>query len=76
MSERELAEEIGMNLARLLEENEMNQTQLSILTGIDKSTISKYIKGLALPTTKNLVNIVYALDCYFDDLVPSDEQIY
>ena len=47
----------------------MSQKELSEATGINESTISRYIAGNCMPTLKNVVSIMIALECEFYELV-------
>ena len=73
MTELELMRDIGGNIDSVLEENNLSRAWLSRETGIDKSTISKYIRGNMMPTLKNLVNIAHVLACDVSEFVYSDE---
>lgn len=75
MTETGLAKGIGSNIKSALDEYGISQTELSELTGISKSTISKYVYGDIIPTLKNLINIAYALECDLTELVDADEKI-
>lgn len=75
MTEVQLAKEIGFNIKRALDEYDMTQVELSELTGISKSTITKYIYGDAIPSIRNLINIAYVLECSLTDLIDVDEFI-
>lgn len=75
MTELELMRDIGGNIESVLDENNMTQQQLANETGINKSTISRYIRGETMPSVKNLVNIAHVLVCDIGELVFSDEFI-
>lgn len=75
MTEERLAREIGNNLKSVMYEYGVTQKELSELTGISRSTISKYIYGDMVPTLKNILNIAYALECDITELVDADEPI-
>ena len=69
MSQQEWLDIFGDNLANILEEEKMSQKELSRLTGLSESTISKYINKLQMPTVRAIINISYALDWSFEDML-------
>ena len=69
MSQQEWLDIFGDNLANILEEERISQRELSRLTGISESTISKYINKLQMPTVRAIINISYALDWSFEDML-------
>lgn len=69
MSELEWMDIFGDNLKSLLEEQWMSQQELADVTGISKSTISRYINKQCMPSVAALVNIAYALNCEIDDIL-------
>lgn len=56
------------NIRRLLLENELNQAELARKTGLSEATISRYISGSRLPTSRALCKLTKALNCTSDDL--------
>lgn len=69
MSQQEWLDIFGDNLSSILEEEKISQRELSRLTGISESTISKYINKLQMPTVRAIINISYALDWSFEDML-------
>lgn len=69
MSQQEWLDIFGDNLASILEEEKISQKELSRLTGLSESTISKYINKLQMPTVRAIINISYALDWSFEDML-------
>ena len=69
MSQQEWLDIFGNNLANILEEEKISQKELSRLTGLSESTISKYINKLQIPTVRAIINISYALDWSFEDML-------
>ena len=69
MSQQEWLDIFGNNLASILEEEKISQKELSRLTGLSESTISKYINKLQMPTVRAIINISYALDWSFEDML-------
>lgn len=75
MSEVELLKIFGGNLQSLLEEVGISQNQLAEESGLNKSSISRYVNGTQMPTIKALINIAYCLECDLDDLIPTYDLI-
>ena len=69
MDEFKLLHDFGRNLKSLLNDSCMCQRELSDMTGIPESTISRYISGDLMPSLKNIVRIMQALGCNFEDLI-------
>lgn len=53
-------------LKSLMEEMDVSQARLSVLTGIGKSSISQYLSGKNVPTIKNLTKLAEVLDVSVD----------
>ena len=75
MRESEFMRIFSDNLRYSLEYANMTQRELADNTGIDESTISRYLRQQIMPTIKNVINMAYVLDCDISDLVPCDEII-
>ena len=69
MSQQEWLDIFGDNLASILEEECISQKELSRLTGLSESTISRYINKLQMPTVRAIINISFALDWSFEDML-------
>ena len=69
MSQQEWLDIFGDNLASILEEEKISQKELSRLTGLSESTISKYINKLQMPNMRAIINISYALNWSFEDML-------
>lgn len=66
------------HLKEAMKELNINQTQLSNLTGIGKSSISQYISGKNIPEEKRRKEIATALgleENYFEEEIPAKVQI-
>lgn len=61
--------EFGINLEQKLKEKELNKSELSELTGIDKSTITKYTLGKRTASSYNVSVMAKALGCSTDELI-------
>ena len=75
MTELQLMRVIGRNLKDVLDDALMTQRELSDETGINESTISRYIRGESMPSLKNIMNIAYVMECDLNELVPCDEKV-
>ena len=69
MNQQEWLNIFGDNLVSILEEEQISQKELSRLTGLSESTISRYINKLQMPTVRAIINISYALDWSFEDML-------
>ena len=76
MNECKLLRDFGRNLEDLLNEENMSQRELSELTGINNSTISRYVAGVTMPSIANIVKIMRVLECEFEDLVDQKGEYY
>lgn len=75
MSEMKWLETFGDNLRYLLDEYRMTQKDLAEMTGLSEGTVSKYINKTQMPTVRAIINISYALDESYDDLIDFGERI-
>lgn len=75
MNELELMRHFGEKLDEMLDYCNMTQKELAEESGISESTISCYIRGDRMPTLKSIINIMWALDCEFDELIDVYEKI-
>ena len=69
MGQQEWLNIFGDNLASILEEERMSQRELARLTGLNESTISRYINKLQMPTVRAIINISFALDWQYEDML-------
>ena len=69
MSQQEWLNIFGDNLVSILEEERISQKELSRLTGLSESTISRYINKLQMPNMRAIINISYALNWSFEDML-------
>ena len=69
MGQQEWLNIFGDNLASILEEERMSQRELARLTGLNESTISRYINKLQMPTVRAIINISFALEWQFEDMI-------
>lgn len=69
MSQQEWLDIFGDNLLSILEEEGISQKELSRLTRLSESTISRYINKLQMPNMRAIINISYALNWSFEDML-------
>ena len=69
MGQQEWLNIFGDNLASILEEERISQRELARLTGLNESTISRYINKLQMPTVRAIINISFALEWQFEDML-------
>lgn len=66
----------AQRLKQAMDERNMNQSELSALTGIGKSSVSQYLSGKNEPTDKRLEEIADALECsvaFLNGLTPCSD---
>ena len=76
MSEHEWLDIFGDNLAEMMYEQGYSQKDLADETGLSEASISNYINKRRMPTIKAIVNIAYALDIDFNELIDFGERVY
>lgn len=69
ISEESFGYQFGMRLKRMMVLKNVNQEELSDMTGISRVTISHYINGRTSPTFYNVDKIAMALGCEFTDFI-------
>ena len=75
MSEKELMEMFADNLQAELEDAQMTINELAEESGVSRTNIHYYLHGERIPSLKNLMNIMVALDCEFYDLIDEHAHI-
>lgn len=75
MGQQEWLNIFGDNLSSVLKEENMTQRELSSLTGISEGTISRYINKLQMPTVRAIINISFALEWSFEDMLNYGDMI-
>ena len=70
MSEMELLKDFSFNFKAVLRENHITQSDLAFEMGVHRSTIARYANGERLPAIKEFMNMVRALHCNPEDLLP------
>jgi len=66
---------VTYRIKELLDQKGLTQKELSELTDITESAISRYVKGDRVPRGTNLVKIAKALGTTADDLLSGDEEM-
>ena len=69
ISEEQLRIEFSKRVSKILRRRGMSQLELSNLTGISTTTISKYMSRKATPSLYNANRIARALGCSIDELM-------
>lgn len=69
MTENEWMTEFSYNLSNMLYENRMSQAELARATGLNDSTISRYLNKERMPNIRNVLKICYVLRCEVEDLI-------
>ncbi len=70
-----MARAITYRIKEILQEKEISQKELSVLTGITESAISHYVKGTRVPRGANLVKIAKVLGTTVEDLLSGDKEL-
>lgn len=69
MTEQEWLSIFSDNLVDILDDAKITQQDLSEMTGLSRTTISRYINKKQLPGPKAIINIAEALDCDYEELL-------
>ena len=75
MTEAQFIREFANNLQGELEYSYTSQKELSEMTGITESAISRYVNGERMPSLKNVIKIARALECSVGDLIDLDADV-
>ena len=75
MTETEWMDIFGDNLNSIMQERGYTQGDLADETGLDQTTISRYINKRCMPTMRAVVNLAYTLDCDISELVDFGDRI-
>ena len=63
------------NIRRLMIKNKLNQAQLSRKAGLSEVTISRYVNGSRLPSSRAIPKLTKALNCTTNDLFDESEEV-
>lgn len=75
IQENSLRELIGKNLKKIRERNEMTQDELSDISGVDRSMISKMENGMVFPSMKVFLSLCIGLKITLDTLLEGWEDV-
>ena len=70
----ETLSKFGDRLKWLMNEAEVNQTVLADKTGIDHTSLGRYLKGNCIPTVKNIIILADFFNCSTDYLLGFKEE--
>lgn len=68
LSEESYGIEFGKRLSSLMIRKGVTQYDLSCLTGLSQSTLSRYINGISVPNVYNFNKIIKAVRCSEDEI--------
>lgn len=68
-NEKEFKKEFGERLRKLIEKSGMDQLTVSERSGVSHNVLQKYIRGANLPSAQSVINLKYALNCDYEDLI-------
>lgn len=75
MTETEFMRQFGDNLTFVMKRSHMSQNELSKATGINRTSINRYVNGERIPPLKNVINMANVMNCDIDELIDVDELI-
>lgn len=70
ISETEAIEIFSDNLRDIMKDARINQSELARESRLTQCTISKYLNKQRMPSMKAIMNLCYALNCSYQDLLP------
>ena len=63
------------NLLSLMQERGYSQGDLADESGLDRTTINRYLNKQCIPQVKAIVNLSYVLDCDISELIDFGDMI-
>ena len=63
--------EFGRRLSRMMRERGWNQTKLELQSGVKRTSISGYVRGVSVPSGPSLDMLAKALDTTREELLPN-----
>lgn len=75
MTETEWMNIFGDNLQSLMQERGYTQGDLAAESGLDQTTISRYLNKRCIPSVRAITNLAYVLDCDISDLIDFGDRI-
>lgn len=70
MTEMDLLDSFAENVSYMMEREGIDQSDLARYSGISRQAINRYLNKQRMPNLKSIVNICYALNCDYDDILP------
>lgn len=70
ISELEAIEIIGDNLRDIMKDARISQNKLAKESRLTQATISRCLNKQYMPSVKTIMNLCYALNCDYNDLLP------
>lgn len=70
ISELEAIEIIGDNLRDIMKNTRISQNELAKESMLTQGTISRCLNKQYMPSLKTIMNLCYALNCEYNDLLP------
>lgn len=59
-------------IRKLRRAKDITQRELAAMLGLERSTVSKWEKGVALPRGKTLIKLAEILECTVDELIKEE----
>ena len=75
MTEVRWMQRFSQTLNSMMREQGLSQRELARLSGISQATINRYLNEMQMPSIKAILNLAYALDCEFDELMDFGDRI-
>lgn len=70
MTEIDLLDSFAENVHYEMRRMGMDQSELARKSGVSRQAINRYLNRQRMPNLKSIVNICYALNCDYDDILP------
>lgn len=75
MTETEWLDIFAGNLRELMQDRGYSQGDLANDSGLDQTSISRYLNRRRVPTMRAIINIAYTLDCDISDLTDFGDRV-
>ena len=72
MSDQQWLKEFSNKLRRKMISESVLQKELSMLSGVSETTISRYLAGTQMPKVRHLIQLAKALSATIYELIPFD----
>lgn len=70
MTEIDLLDSFAENVNCEMRRNGIDQSELARKSGVSRQAINRYLNRQRMPNLRSIVNICYALNCDYDDILP------